>query len=144
MSYGLLNIIFEKYIFDDQNEILNAKNDKIWIFKKLQFSPLIITQIYFVIWYDDALGLRACLYSPRQVFMIIILSGNSSPIYCHLLMCYITESLRTSWAKNRSKQAMALINSFLQRKLRVLSLRICEMEPKRNAKRKTILVQDFN
>ena len=59
MSYGLLNIIFEKYIFDDQNEILNAKNDKIWIFKKLQFSLLIITQIYFVIWYDDALGLRA-------------------------------------------------------------------------------------
>ena len=59
MSYGLLNIIFEKYIFDDQNEILNAKNDKIWIFKKLQFSPLMITQIYFVIWYDDALGLRA-------------------------------------------------------------------------------------
>ena len=27
-SYGLLNIIFEKYVFDDQNDILNAKNDK--------------------------------------------------------------------------------------------------------------------
>ena len=40
MSYGLLNIIFEKSIFHDQNQIINGKNEKIY------FNVHVIIRLY--------------------------------------------------------------------------------------------------
>ena len=61
-SYGLLNIIFEKYVFDDQNEILHAKSYKNVDFQKLRLSPLIImfiiqkTQNVLILWRSGSKG----------------------------------------------------------------------------------------